>query len=76
MIFGNWRPVGLFLGSLLFGYTQALPFREGTVSLHGLLLLVAVLLLALAVFQLAPRVLAGRASGRSSSRARSWPGTS
>ena len=40
MIFGNWRPVGMFLGSMLFGYTQALPFREGTVSLHGLLLLV------------------------------------
>ena len=29
MIFGNWRPVGLFLGSTLFGYTQALPFRDG-----------------------------------------------
>ena len=38
MIFGNWRPVGLFLGSTLFGYTQALPFREGTDSLHALLL--------------------------------------
>ena len=28
MIFGNWRPVGLLFGSLLFGYTQALPLRE------------------------------------------------
>ena len=52
MIFGNWRPVGMFLGSLLFGYTQALPLREGTVTLHGLLLLVAVVLFAFAVFQL------------------------
>jgi ABC-type uncharacterized transport system permease subunit len=52
MIFGNWRPVGMFLGSLLFGYTQALPLREGTVTLHGLLLLVAVLLFAFAVVQL------------------------
>ena len=51
MIFGNWRPVGMFLGSTLFGYTQALPFREGTVSLHGLLLLVAAILLAFALWQ-------------------------
>jgi ABC-type uncharacterized transport system permease subunit len=51
MIFGNWRPVGLFLGSTLFGYTQALPFRQGTVSVHALLLLVAALLAAVAVFQ-------------------------
>jgi len=52
MIFGNWRPVGMFFGSLLFGYTQALPLREGTVTLHGLLLLVAVLLFALTIYQL------------------------
>jgi general nucleoside transport system permease protein len=51
MIFGNWRPVGMFLGSTLFGYTQALPFREGTVSLHGLLLLVAAILVAFALWQ-------------------------
>ena len=52
MIFGNWRPVGLFLGSTLFGYTQALPFREGGVSVHALLLIVAIGLVALAFFQL------------------------
>jgi ABC-type uncharacterized transport system permease subunit len=52
MIFGNWRPVGMFLGSMLFGYTQALPFREGTISLHGLLLLVAAILFAVALWQL------------------------
>ena len=52
MIFGNWRPTGLFMGSTLFGYTGALPFRQGTVSLHALLLFVAVLLLAVAVLQL------------------------
>jgi ABC-type uncharacterized transport system permease subunit len=52
MIFGNWRPVGMFLGSTLFGYTQALPFRDGTVSLHGLLLLVAGILVAVALLQL------------------------
>jgi simple sugar transport system permease protein len=43
--------VGLFLGSTLFGYTQALPFREGVVSVHALLLLVAGLLFAVAAFQ-------------------------
>ncbi len=52
MIFGNWRPVGLFLGSSLFGYTQALPFREGPTSVHALLLLVAIILVAVAVLQL------------------------
>ena len=52
MIAGNWRPVGMFLGSMLFGYTQALPFREGTISLHGLLLLVAGILFLVAVWQL------------------------
>ncbi len=51
MIFGNWRPTGLFMGSTLFGYTQALPFRQGTVSVHALLLLVAVALIAVAAFQ-------------------------
>jgi general nucleoside transport system permease protein len=52
MIFGNWRPVGMFMGSVLFGYTQALPFREGTVSVHALLLLVAALLIGVALVQL------------------------
>jgi ABC-type uncharacterized transport system permease subunit len=52
MIFGNWRPTGMLMGSSLFGYTQALPFRQGTVSIHALLLLVAVALLAVAVVQL------------------------
>jgi simple sugar transport system permease protein len=51
MIFGNWRPTGLFMGSTLFGYTQALPFRQGTVSVHALLLIVAVLLVAVALLQ-------------------------
>jgi ABC-type uncharacterized transport system permease subunit len=55
MIFGNWRPTGLFLGSGLFGYTQALPFREGPKSVHALLLLIAVILVAVAVLQLVRR---------------------
>ena len=52
MIFGNWRPVGLFIGSTLFGYTEALPFREGGVPVHALLLIVAVGLVAMGLFQL------------------------
>lgn len=52
MIFGNWRPAGMLAGSTLFGYTQALPFRQGTVSVHGLLLLVAAILLVVALVQL------------------------
>ena len=52
MIFGNWRPVGMLMGSALFGYTQALPFRDGTVSVHALLLLVGLILIAVAIVQL------------------------
>ncbi len=52
MIFGNWRPGGLALGAGLFGYTDALQLRRGGESVHALLLLVTVLLLALAVWHL------------------------
>ena len=52
MIFGNWRPGGMLMGSALFGYTQALAFRDGTVSLHALLLLVGLILIAVAIVQL------------------------
>jgi ABC-type uncharacterized transport system permease subunit len=52
MIFGNWRPGGLLIGSGLFGYTETLGLRQGGTSVHALLLAVAVLALALAVNQL------------------------
>ncbi|MEO6604545.1 MAG: ABC transporter permease [Aeromicrobium sp.] len=52
MIFGNWRPGGLLAGAGLFGYTDTLRLRGGSVSIHGLLLLVAVGLVLLAVWQL------------------------
>jgi general nucleoside transport system permease protein len=51
MIFGNWRPGGLAAGALLFGYTDSLQLRGGSPSVHALLLLIAALLLAVAIFQ-------------------------
>ena len=52
MIFGNWRPGGLLMGSGLFGYTQAMQLRSGGESLHALLLVIAVVLVAVALMQL------------------------
>jgi simple sugar transport system permease protein len=51
MIFGNWRPGGLAAGAGLFGYTDALQLRRGSESVHALLLFIAAVLVALAVFQ-------------------------
>ncbi len=51
MIFGNWRPTGLLTGSILFGYTDTLRLRGGGDTVHGLLLLAAVALVILAVWQ-------------------------
>jgi simple sugar transport system permease protein len=52
MIFGNWRPGGLLLGASLFGYTQSLRLRpDGGDSLHALLLVIAIVLVAIAVVQ-------------------------
>ncbi|MEV5956926.1 ABC transporter permease [Streptomyces sp. NPDC051987] len=44
MIFGNWMPGGLALGAGLFGYTDSLNLRGGTVNVHALILLIAILL--------------------------------
>ncbi|GAA0387752.1 ABC transporter permease [Acrocarpospora corrugata] len=52
VIFGNWRPGGLAAGAGLFGYTDALQLRQGGTSVHALLLVVALLLAAVAVYQL------------------------
>lgn len=50
MIFGNWHPGGLLAGSVTFGYTDALRLRSPD-SIHSLLLLVALILLAVAVIR-------------------------
>ncbi len=52
MIFGNWWPGGLAVGAGLFGYTDALQLRGGGASVHALLLVVGVVLLAAAAWQL------------------------
>lgn len=53
MIFGNWRPVGTALGSLLFGFTETLRLRDPTAT-HGLILMIGiglVLLLARSLYK-------------------------
>ncbi|MFB7516837.1 ABC transporter permease [Streptomyces sp. NPDC056144] len=52
MIFGNWMPGGMALGAGLFGFTDSLKLRGGAENVHALLLLVAVLLVIAAVWQL------------------------
>jgi len=58
MIFGNWRPGGLLAGALTFGYTDSLRLRD-TQSVHALLLLVAIGLLAFAAYRAFRRQLNG-----------------
>lgn len=52
MIFGNWRPGGLASGAVLFGYVDALQLRSGSVSVHALLLFLAIALAAAGVWQI------------------------
>ncbi len=50
MIFGNWRPGGLLVGSGMFGYTDSLRLRDPS-TVHALLLLVAIGLFAYAALR-------------------------
>ena len=50
LIFGNWRPGGLAAGAGLFGFSDALQLRSDT-AVVALLLLLAILLAAVAVWQ-------------------------
>lgn len=51
MIFGNWRPGGLVGGAALFGYTDAAQLRGGG-TVHALLLLFAVLVILIGLWQI------------------------
>ena len=51
MIFGNWRPGGILLGSGMFGYTDSLRLRDAS-TIHALLLLVAIGLAVFAILAL------------------------
>lgn len=45
LIFGNWRPAGLAIGSLLFGYPFVLALRDSEgLGTHSLLLVIAIAL--------------------------------
>ncbi|MFC5799692.1 ABC transporter permease [Streptomyces formicae] len=55
MIFGNWMPGGMALGAGLFGFTDSLKLRGGAENVHAMLLLLAILLAALVVWQLYKR---------------------
>ncbi|BAJ28840.1 MULTISPECIES: ABC transporter permease [Kitasatospora] len=50
MIFGNWMPGGLAAGAGLFGFTDSLQLRDAD-SVHVLLLVVAIAMALLAVWQ-------------------------
>src|SRR3954471_10364783 len=54
LIFGNWRPGGLAAGAALFGFSDALQLRRPA-AVAALLLLVAVLLVGVAIWQLVRR---------------------
>lgn len=52
MIFGNWMPGGMAMGASLFGFTYSLKLRGGAENVHALLLLIAILLVLAAAWQL------------------------
>ena len=49
VIFGNWRPSGVFAGSILFGFTDALRVRQNE-SVMALVIVAGIIALLLAIF--------------------------
>jgi simple sugar transport system permease protein len=49
VIFGNWRPGGVFAGSLLFGFTDALRVRQNE-SVMSLVMVAGIVALALSIY--------------------------
>lgn len=49
VIFGNWRPSGVFAGSILFGFTDALRVRQNE-SVMALVMVAGIIALLLAIF--------------------------
>ena len=53
MIFGNWRPGGMASGAGLFGYTGGVQLYDADgAAMHALLLIIAIALAVVAVFQI------------------------
>ncbi|MFD9336364.1 ABC transporter permease [Streptomyces sp. NPDC060028] len=52
MIFGNWMPGGMALGAGLFGFVDSLKLRGGAENVHAMLLLIAIVLVLVAAWQL------------------------
>jgi len=51
MIFGNYKPLGIFMGSGLFGFADALQLRSDD-AVHGLLVLISLILIIISIKQL------------------------
>ena len=52
VIFGNWRPGGLAVGALLFGYTDGVQQYDSTsAALHAFLAVIAIALVAVGIWQ-------------------------
>ena len=52
VIFGNWRPGGMAMGAVLFGYTDGIGQYDNGPAMHAVLLLMAIALLLVAALQL------------------------
>jgi general nucleoside transport system permease protein len=59
MIFGNWRPLGIFGGAGVFAYAQALTQRVGTAPVLALFIVAAIVFAGLGIRLLTQRQLVG-----------------